>query len=128
MQDYTDHGLEKTYRRLFEKAGWMLVALKENRLDDVQSYLRRLTELAEEVEVRRSETTNEEKATNYQRMHKNLSKLDGMFSLLIQYMAASPSSPPMRRGAQYMAATKYYANKDAAKKDQKKNVKLFQKW
>lgn len=139
MENYTNHGLEKSYRRLFEKAGWKLIALKSGDIDKVQSYLLQMTNIAEEIKRRLDESSlSKERSEDFERMYKNLMKLDGVFQIMIQtvserdlsYSPISSEGAHVRKGAQYMYATKHLSQKDSKQSDKrpKGSNPYYKKW
>lgn len=132
MEYYTDRGLEKTYVSMFQKAGWMTLALtRRSDLNKVENYLERLELLADEIENRISIIKDEDKRRNYRIMLQNLLDLDKVF---VEMLGSKDDKKVYVKGSQYMHATSHYDKKDHEKKrldelSRKKNSNpYYKKW
>lgn len=71
----TFHGLQKWYKAMFEKLGWMLLAQRDGRIHKVNSYKRGVTELLEAIEEKIHCTHDADRIEDLRILHKNSSTL-----------------------------------------------------
>lgn len=73
--EVTFMGLNKWYKAMFEKLGWMILAKEHKRTLKVKSYLKSLNDLKASLEHRLTEIQDPDKKHDLQIMHNNLKHL-----------------------------------------------------
>lgn len=102
MYHTTYHGLEKWFVRLFEMLGWIILAIHNNYVTKVKSYIESIDHLKKALEEKITETKSLDQKSDLKNLLYNLKILHRFVHQHIRFVQNKPRQKPSKQLQQTM--------------------------
>jgi hypothetical protein len=84
LQNYTYEGIDRWYRRVFKRAGWMLLSLRDGESEKIQAYIHDIERLLEAIVSKGKRIQEEDRKEDLRIIFKNVDTLYEHMKLVFQ--------------------------------------------